>query len=209
MSDFKGRWEGGSRRRNRAILRHRTITYFIVPYHDLPARISGKGSAQNRANLYAKRFRVDACWIGAGIDRYEDELEFPRWTSIHASSSPRRPAAAPRGSRARTHGTTISQPTWPGVPDRLHPAHAGRAPGQQPFEILEALVGYVATELNANPRRIARYDEKHENEGSNPGRPLSGRSSNGTRMYAKGLRPGAATPPQAQRLGPVARAGAP
>ena len=26
-------------------------------------------------------------------------------------------------------------------------------------------------------RRIARYDEKHENEGSNPGRPLSGRSS--------------------------------
>ena len=28
----------------------------------------------------------------------------------------------------------------------------GRAPGQQPFEILEDLVGYVATELNANPR---------------------------------------------------------
>ena len=27
----------------------------------------------------------------SGIDRYEDELEFPRWTSIHASSSPRRP----------------------------------------------------------------------------------------------------------------------
>ena len=24
-----------------------------------------KGSAQNRANLYAKRFRVGACWIGA------------------------------------------------------------------------------------------------------------------------------------------------
>ena len=55
-----------------------------------------KGSAQNRANLYAKRFRVGACWIGAGIDRYEDELEFPRWTSIHASSSPRRPGCAPR-----------------------------------------------------------------------------------------------------------------
>ena len=37
--------------------------------------------------------------------------------------------AAPRGSRARTHGTTISQPTWPGVPDRLHPAHgAGAGP---------------------------------------------------------------------------------
>ena len=32
-----------------------------------------EGSAQNRANLYAKRFRVGACWIGAGIDRYEDE----------------------------------------------------------------------------------------------------------------------------------------
>ena len=34
-----------------------------------------EGSAQNRANLYAKRFRVGACWIGAGIDRYEDEPE--------------------------------------------------------------------------------------------------------------------------------------
>ena len=45
-------------------------------------------------NLYAKRFRVGACWIGAGIDRYEDELEFPRWTSIHASSSPRRPGSS-------------------------------------------------------------------------------------------------------------------
>ena len=53
--------------------------------------LSTEGSAQNRAHLYAKRFRVGACWIGAGIDRYEDELEFPRWTSIHASSSPRRP----------------------------------------------------------------------------------------------------------------------
>ena len=31
-----------------------------------------------RANLYAKRFRVGACWIGAGIDRYEDELEFSK-----------------------------------------------------------------------------------------------------------------------------------
>ena len=30
----------------------------------------------------------------------------------------------------------------------------GRAPGQQPFEILEDLVGYVATELNANPRDL-------------------------------------------------------
>ena len=35
----------------------------------------------------------------------------------------------PEDSRARTHGTTISQPTWLGVPDRLHPAHgAGAGP---------------------------------------------------------------------------------
>ena len=33
----------------------------------------------------------------------------------------------------------------------------GRAPGQQPFEILEDLVGYVATELNANPRDLDLY----------------------------------------------------
>ena len=33
----------------------------------------------------------------------------------------------------------------------------GRAPGQQPFEILEDLVGYVATELNANPRDLDPY----------------------------------------------------
>ena len=65
----------------------------------------------HRANLYAKRFRVGACWIGAGIDRYEDELG-PVFTRVHRREGP----AAPRGSRARTHGTTISQPTWPGVP---------------------------------------------------------------------------------------------
>ena len=72
-----------------------------------------KGSAQNRANLYAKRFRVGACWIGAGIDRYEDELEFPRWTSIHASSSPRRPGCAPRisGSYAR-HDDLTTNLAW-------------------------------------------------------------------------------------------------
>ena len=46
---------------------------------------------------------------------------------------------------------------WPGVPDRLHPAHGAGAPGQQPFEILEDLVGYVATELNANPRDLDLY----------------------------------------------------
>ena len=33
-----------------------------------------------------------------------------------------------------------------------------------------------------------------------------GLSSNGTGMYAKGCRPGADTPPQVQRSGPVARA---
>ena len=72
-----------------------------------------EGSAQNRANLYAKRFRVGACWIGAGIDRYEDELEFPRWTSIHASSSPRRPGCAPRisGSYAR-HDDLTTNLAW-------------------------------------------------------------------------------------------------
>ena len=72
-----------------------------------------KGSAENRANLYAKRFRVGACWIGAGIDRYEDELEFPRWTSIHASSSPRRPGCAPRisGSYAR-HDDLTTNLAW-------------------------------------------------------------------------------------------------
>ena len=36
--------------------------------------------------------------------------------------------------------------------------------------------------------------------------PLRGLSSNGTGMYSKGSRPGAATPPQVQRSGPVARA---
>ena len=49
----------------------------------------------------------------------------PVFTRVHRREGP----AAPRGSRARTHGTTISQPTWPGVPDRLHPAHgAGTGP---------------------------------------------------------------------------------
>ena len=32
-----------------------------------------------------------------------------------------------------------------------------RAPGQQPFEILEDLTGYVSTELNANPRDLDLY----------------------------------------------------
>ena len=33
----------------------------------------------------------------------------------------------------------------------------GRAPGRQPFEILKDLVGYVATDLNANPRDLDLY----------------------------------------------------
>ncbi len=37
---IQGEGKGGSRRRNRAIRRHGTITYFIVLYYDLPARIS-------------------------------------------------------------------------------------------------------------------------------------------------------------------------
>ena len=116
---------------------------------------AGEGSAQNRANLYAKRFRVGACWIGAGIDRYEDELEFPRWTSIHASSSPRRPGCAPRisGSYAR-HDDLTTNLAW----RTRSPSSGSRGgAGQQPFEILEDLVGYVATELNANPRDLDLY----------------------------------------------------
>ena len=38
----------------------------------------------------------------------------------------------------------------------------GRAPGQQPFEILEDLVGYVATELNANPRDLDLYARRRD-----------------------------------------------
>ena len=49
--------------------------------------------------------------------------------SASARADKVRAEPVPRGSRARTHGTTISQPTWPGVPDRLHPAHgAGAGP---------------------------------------------------------------------------------
>ena len=77
----------------------------------------------------------------------------PVFTRVHRREGP----AAPRGSRARTHGTTISQPTWPGVPQIAFIRLTGRAPGQQPFEILEDLVGYVATELNANPRDLDLY----------------------------------------------------
>ena len=77
----------------------------------------------------------------------------PVFTRVHRREGP----AAPRGSRARTHGTTISQPTWPGVPDRLHPAHAGRAPGQQPFEILKDLVGYVSCEAKGLAYKFARF----------------------------------------------------
>ena len=94
--------------------------------------------------------------IGAGIDRYEDELEFPRWTSIHASSSPRRPGCAPRisGSYARHDDLTTNF----GLAYQIAFIRlTGRATGQQSFEILEDLVGYVATELNANPRDLDLY----------------------------------------------------
>ena len=77
----------------------------------------------------------------------------PVFTRVHRREGP----AAPRGSRPRTHGTTISQPTWPGVPQIAFIRLTGRAPGQQSFEILEDLVGYVATELNANPRDLDLY----------------------------------------------------
>ena len=80
-------------------------------------------------------FESVLCWIGAGIDRYEDELEFPRWTSIHASSSPRRPGCAPRisGSYAR-HDDLTTNLAWrtrsPSSGSR------GRRRGQQPFKRL-------------------------------------------------------------------------
>ena len=47
--------------------------------------------------------------------------------------------------------------TWMSDPAVQCPALWRRAPGQQPFEILEDLVGYVATELNANPRDLDLY----------------------------------------------------
>ena len=83
-------------------------------------------------------------------------LSFQDGTSIHASSSPRRPGCAPRisGLYAR-HDDLTTNLAWrtrsPSSGSR------GRAPGQQPFEILEDLVGYVATELNANPRDLDLY----------------------------------------------------
>ena len=86
--------------------------------------------------IYTLRgFESVLCWIGAGIDRYEDELEFPRWTSIHASSSPRRPGCAPRisGSYAR-HDDLTTNLAWrtrsPSSGSR------GRRRGQQPFKRL-------------------------------------------------------------------------
>ena len=59
----------------------------------------------------------------------------PVFTRVHRREGP----AAPRGSRARTHGTTITQPTWPGVPDRLHPAHGGQTTASV---ALKRLVGH-------------------------------------------------------------------
>ena len=98
------------------------------------------------------------CWIGAGIDRYEDELEFPRWTSIHASSSPRRPGCAPRisGSYAR-HDDLTTNLAWrtrsPSSGSR------GRRRGQQPFK---RLVGHGAEEslLPSDPRARPRLQDR-------------------------------------------------
>ena len=58
--------------------------------------------------------------------------------------------------RARAHGTTISQPTWHGVPDRLHPAH-GAGAGPATFEILEDLVCYVSCEAKGLAYKFARF----------------------------------------------------
>ena len=77
-----------------------------------------KGSAQNRANLYAKRFRV---------------------------------------------GTTISQPTWPGVPDRLHPAHgagAGPATFRDPRRIRRGLLKGEQLHALARCVHYGRLDQR-------------------------------------------------
>ena len=80
----------------------------------LQARNAVLRLAPRIVRIYTLRgFESVLCWIGAGIDRYEDELEFPRWTSIHASSSPRRPGCAPRisGSYAR-HDDLTTNLAW-------------------------------------------------------------------------------------------------
>ena len=86
----------------------------------------------------------------------------PVFTRVHRREGP----AAPRGSRARTHGTTISQPTWPGVPDRLHPAHgagAGPATFRDPRRIRRGLL--KGEQLHALARcvhygRLGRLDQR-------------------------------------------------
>ena len=86
----------------------------------------------------------------------------PVFTRVHRREGP----AAPRGSRARTHGMTISQPTWPGVPDRLHPAHgagAGPATFRDPRRIRRGLL--KGEQLHALVRcvhygRLGRLDQR-------------------------------------------------
>ena len=57
-----------------------------------------------------------------------------------------------------TNWSTFAPPKWSKfTPPLTFIRLTGLAPGQQPFEILEDLVGYVATELNANPRDLDLY----------------------------------------------------
>ena len=77
----------------------------------------------------------------------------PVFTRVHRREGP---AAPPRisGSYARHDDLTTNF----GLAYQIAFIRlTGRAPGQQPFEILEDLVGYVATELNANPRDLDLY----------------------------------------------------
>ena len=104
-----------------------------------------EGSAQNRANLYAKRFRVGACWIGAGIDRYEDELEFPRWTSNSREFIAEKARLRPEDHLGLVRTARRSHNQLGLAYQIAFIRLTGRAPGQQPFEILEDLVGYVGS----------------------------------------------------------------
>ena len=62
----------------------------------------------------------------------------------------------------------------------------GRAPGQQPFEILEDLVGYVATELNANPRDLDLYARRASQRSRRAGRERSACGSQQPRRQSCG-----------------------
>ena len=71
-----------------------------------------------------------------------------------------------------------------------------------------AVLGTTATEDEAmgDLRSVARDELQVRLPGYRHPRRVWGLSSNGTGMYAKGCRPGAATPPQVQSSGPVAHA---